>query len=103
MVIGKLETQSLIEARIVILQIKLIVNNNDLIIMIEWWLLIAINITTCLNDQIRKMPVPNRQGNSNSNSGSDDIFTINSLQIFKIFIVIIKLTINLICDILVSI
>jgi len=35
MVIGKLETQFLIEARIVILQIKLIVNNNDLIIMIE--------------------------------------------------------------------
>jgi len=34
MVIGKLETQFLIEARIVILQIKLI-NNNDLIIMRE--------------------------------------------------------------------
>jgi len=69
----------------------------------DYLLLIAINITTCLNDQIRKMPVPNKQRNSNSNSGPDDIFTINSLQIFKIFVVIIKLTINLVCDILVSI
>jgi len=38
MVIGKLETQSFIEAKIII-QIKLIVNNNDLMIMIIYCLL----------------------------------------------------------------